>query len=450
MTPGMPSLLRWTALAGLAAFGFVAVSARRGGGACATSPLPDDGRLDSTVALLRQGYAFIPSRCRSLHSDAFRTRLMGTPALCVRGEDAARMFYAPDRFTRRGAVPFTTLALLQGRGSVQTLDGPAHRHRKALFLDVLASAHVATLVTQFETEWRAAMPGWTAAGRIVLHDAARRVLCRAVCAWAGVPLTPAEADARTDEFGAMIDGAGRVGPKNWRGQWRRARTERWAGRLIDDVRAGRRQPPPDTALARIAHHRELDGTLLDRRTAAIELINVLRPTVAVARFVVFGALALHQHPSWRARLAVDDDAVRAFAEEVRRATPFFPAVGGRALAPFTWRGHEVAAGDWVLLDLYGSNHDRHTWRDPAVFRPERFLTRPADAFAPIPQGGGFHDDGHRCAGEGATIALLEAALRLLTREMRYRVPAQDCRVRLDQVPALPASGLVLADVSRRS
>ena len=30
--------------------------------------------------------------------------------------------------------------------------------------------------------------------------------------------------------------------------------------------------------------------------AAVELLNVLRPTVAVDRFIVFAALALHRHP----------------------------------------------------------------------------------------------------------------------------------------------------------
>jgi hypothetical protein len=39
--------------------------------------------------------------------------------------------------------------------------------------------------------------------------------------------------------------------------------------------------------------RGLDSALLDSRTAAVELLNVLRPTVAIAVFIVFEALALH-------------------------------------------------------------------------------------------------------------------------------------------------------------
>ncbi len=37
--------------------------------------------------------------------------------------------------------------------------------------------------------------------------------------------------------------------------------------------------------------RDLNGKLLDRHTAAVERINVLRPPVAVASFVTFAATA---------------------------------------------------------------------------------------------------------------------------------------------------------------
>ncbi|SEL09920.1 Cytochrome P450 [Blastococcus sp. DSM 46786] len=46
---------------------------------------------DSSLALLREGYAFISRRCDRLGTDAFRTRLMLRPAVCVRGAEAARV-----------------------------------------------------------------------------------------------------------------------------------------------------------------------------------------------------------------------------------------------------------------------------------------------------------------------------------------------------------------------
>ncbi|MBX9700769.1 MAG: cytochrome P450, partial [Acetobacteraceae bacterium] len=103
---------------------------------------PSDRSPDASLALLREGYAFIPNRCRALCTDAFRTRLMLTPVLCMQGEEAARIFYHPGRFTRRGAMPASALRLVQDRGSVMTLDGRAHAWRKRLFLEVLTAASV--------------------------------------------------------------------------------------------------------------------------------------------------------------------------------------------------------------------------------------------------------------------------------------------------------------------
>lgn len=63
---------------------------------------------------------------------------MLTPVVCMRGAEAARVFYAPGRFTRVGAMPKGVLRLLQDEGSVVTLDGAMHRTRKRLSLDIPA------------------------------------------------------------------------------------------------------------------------------------------------------------------------------------------------------------------------------------------------------------------------------------------------------------------------
>src|SRR5688572_22901840 len=84
-----------------------------------------DNTFDATLAAVRQGYDFIANRRERLGSDAFTTRAMLRKVTCVMGEDAARMFYAPGRFTRVGAMPVMTLMLLQDFDSVQMLDGAA-------------------------------------------------------------------------------------------------------------------------------------------------------------------------------------------------------------------------------------------------------------------------------------------------------------------------------------
>ena len=409
--------------------------------------IPRDESLDGTLALLSNGYTFISDRCRRYGSDIFETRLMLRKAVCIMGEDAARIFYEPDRFTRKGAMPQTTLRLLQDKGSVQQLDGEAHRWRKRMFMSLMTPDAIRHLADLTDREWRARAAEWQAMDRVVLLDEVRGILCRAVCAWAGVPLSADEVGRSTREFGAMIDEAGTVGPRNLWGLMLRGRSERWIRGIVDAIRAGDLAVREGSAADIIARHRDPDGNLLDTTVAAVELINVLRPTVAVARFVMFAALALHDHPGSRRKLqAGDEDHLDLFVQEVRRFYPFFPIIGGRVRNEFDWRGHRFAKGDWVLLDLYGTNHDPRIWPEPDTFQPERFRRWDGSAYDFVPQGAGDHHRGHRCPGEWITIEIMKQAVRLLTTAMHYDVPEQDLRIDLSQMPAKPKSGFVIGNV----
>jgi fatty-acid peroxygenase len=407
-------------------------------------PIPRDEAFDATFALLREGYRFVSRRCERYGSDAFETRLMLRQAVCVRGADATRMFYEPGRFTRRGALPPTTLRLLQDKGSVQQLDGEAHRLRKRLFLDVLSEGAVRRLCAGARDRWRATARSWPAGRRVRLLDAVSETLCASACRWAGIPLADAELPRRTRELMAMIEQSGSFGPRAAAALLRRARSERWMRSIVERARDGRLLAPSGSPLAMVAAHRDLAGDLLDARTAAVELLNLLRPTVAAARFVVFAALAMHEHPQWRAGLAeADESALEEFVQEVRRYYPFFPLIGGRVREPFDWHGRHFPRGAWVLLDVFGTNRDPRLWHEPDRFDPSRFRRRTPGAFEPIAQGGGGVRDGHRCPGERATIALTATFVRELSGGLRYRVPPQDLSIDLARMPAAPASRFVV-------
>ncbi|WP_229217688.1 cytochrome P450 [Massilia forsythiae] len=419
-----------------------------------SKPAPNDvGRavphargFDNAISLLREGYRFMPRRFEALGADAFTTRLMLRKVLCVRGEDGARMFYQPGRFRRKTGLPPTALALLQDFGSVTTHEGDMHRQRKAMFMSLFGPHERQRLVDLAAAQWRERFDKWRGMPGVIVHHEAEIVLCRAVCQWAGIPIGPEEATQRAREFSAMVDGAASVGPRNWKALLIRTRTEHWARALIDAVRAGTIQVPLESPLSVIARHRDADGELLRRKHAAVELINLLRPTVAVSRFIAFGVLALHQHPQSRARLAEDDTYLTWFAQEVRRYYPFIPAIGGVASHDFDWHGMRIAKGTWVLIDLYGTDHHPASWGDPETFRPERFERWESSGFDLIPQGGGDHYAGHRCPGEFATLDLVKSALRLFATEIDYAVPPQDLTVSLRRMPTLPASGMVIRDV----
>lgn len=403
--------------------------------------------LDSTVALLREGYLFISNRCRRYQSDLFTTRLLLQKTTCMQGEEAAQLFYDQEYFERKGAMPNRIKQTLFGYGGVQGLDGAAHRHRKALLMSLMKPERIHALVERMQHQWRAALYQWQEQQEVVLFEELRPLLCRVVCEWSGVPLPADEVEKRARQIGLRIDASTAIGPKQWRGQWARHRTEAWIRDLIERVRNEQIDPPPESALYILSHHQDLDGNLLDANVAAVELLNILRPTVAVGRFITFAALALYEHPQYRAELiARDDTFAEWFAQEVRRFYPFFPVTTACVRKDFHWKGYHFPVGRRVLLDLYGTNHDARLWRNPNHFWPERFGEHDVTPFDLIPQGGGDYWANHRCAGEWITLAIMKQALHMLTVEMHYTVPKQDLQVNLSHFPARPKSGFVITDV----
>lgn len=407
---------------------------------------PQDRRFDNSLPLLSEGYTFIQRRCRHLDSDAFQTRLLLRPVLCASGEDAARLFYSADHFQRKGALPPNTVMSLQDWHSVQLREGDDHAQRKQLFMSFMTPDSIGRLRQLMREEWLREFSERSATEQIVLHDAAQRILCRTACRWVGLEISDEVNAARSREFAAMIEGAGKIGPKNWRGLLLRQRTEKWARQQISDYRSGRLKLAADMPLALLADYEE-NGNTLDEKTAGVELLNLLRPTVAVGRYIVFAALALHTYPRCRQPIANgDEEYLHNFVQEVRRFYPFFPFVGGRAMKDLKWQDEKIPQGSWVLLDLYGTNHDPREWQNPEEFEPERFRDWNGSPFNFIPQGGGEFKNSHRCPGERNTIELIKEATRLLVQQMSYRVPSQDLDIDMSQMPALPASGFIISQV----
>lgn len=404
-----------------------------------TAPLPD-----SSLALLRQGYTFISARCDEAGTDLFQTRLMLRPVVCIRGAAAAEFFYGGGRYSRAGALPRSAKHLLQDAHSVQTLEGADHHHRKHLFLELGSRDSAGHLADAFDAQWHDPRHGLPSGRRFKLHTEVRRILTAAACSWAGLPTDAPTIGRRSRELGLMIDQAGAFGPVNWYARWRRHSTEKWATNAIQAARLAAPGRAPVTPVEAIAFHRDNTGKALPPDTAAVELLNLLRPVVAVSNFIVFAALALTQHPEWKDRLNDGDDQdLHCFAQEVRRYYPFFPFVGGTATRDLEWSGHSFKLGDWVLLDLYGTNHDPRTWTNPESFNPERFRTWQPNPHTLIPQGAGDKETGHRCPGEDITVELIKRAIRALPAAPDLQVPAQDLSFSLSNMPALPRSGFII-------
>ena len=408
------------------------------------SGFPKAPGFDHTVPFLREGYAFVSRRCDRLQSDGFHARLMLRPVVCLRGPAAAELVYSGERVTRVGAMPVSAVKLLQDFRSVQMLDDERHRARKAMFVRVCSVHEARRLADTMAGEWRSYFAGRTQP--VVLLDAANAILTRTTLCWLGIDPDAADAPSRCREMSAMVDSVAVIGPRQWRAQYLRHRAERWAESVIRQ-RRGAHGASDETPIDVIASQRGDGRDLLDPAVAAVELLNIVRPTVAASRFIVFTAMALHEHPIWRERFASGDDShLEAFVTEVRRLAPFFPVIGGRARFAFDWRGHRFAAGDWMLLDLYGTDRDERSWPAAEVFRPERFADRRPSLYEFVPQGAGVTEETHRCPGASIVTEIMMTAARLLTRGMTYELPKQDLSVDLSRMPARPQSGFIMNNV----
>lgn len=202
-----------------------------------------------------------------------------------------------------------------------------------------------------------------------------------------------------------------------------------------------------SAASVIANARSLNGNLLDIKTAANELLNIIVPTVAVARYIVFAAHALYKNPQIIKKLKEGNDKYfYYFLEEVRRFYPFFPFAAALVKNDFHWKGYYFPKKSWVLLDIYSINHDESVWKRPQEFRPERFEEVEIDEYNLIPQGRNGHYQNQHCPSECFTLALMKETIKFLINSINYQVPPQNLYINLTQIPTLPESRFLINKV----
>ncbi len=411
--------------------------------------VPHEKCLDNTLALMKEGYEFIGNRMDQYQTDLFITRVMGQKVICMSGEKAAKKFYDQQLFQRNGAAPKRVQKTLFGENAIQTMDSQAHIHRKNLFLSLVPVSEQKRLSGLVLEMLKASVSKWERVNRIVLFDEMNAILCRAVCEWAGVPLHDLQVREKAEMFSAMVDAFGAVGPRHWRGRAARKEAEQWIQTIIENIREGKTEAGANTALYAMAFHKQLNGLPLASHMAAIELINVLRPVVAISTYIAFAALALHLYPECREKLkSKGSEYLEMFVQEVRRYYPFGPFLGARVKKEFVYNQCEFKKGMLVLLDIYGTNHDPRIWKNPDKFRPERFEGWSGNAFKFIPQGGSDPAISHRCPGEGVTVEIMKVCVDFLVTQMTYDIPEQDFSYSLAKIPSLPASGIIMRNIKR--
>lgn len=413
------------------------------------TPIPRTKELDSSLSLINEGFNFIPRRRKELNSDIFETRLMGQKAICMAGEEAADLFYNNKYFKREGAMPAPLKKSLLGEGGIHGRDGEDHHHLKRMFLSMMTPERLEDIKRMAIEELDSKADEWEHRNQIVLMDELDEILTRAICHWTGLPLKESEVKQRTKELASMVDSFNGSLTDFIEGVQSRQSQEKWLEEIIQDIRSGVYNPPPYTAAYIVAHHKGPDGKLLDLQTAAVDLNSAYRPMLATVFFIAFGALALHEFPETREKLRENkNNYSKMFAQEVRRYYPFVPAMAAKVNNSFVWHGYKFKKGRLVILDFFGTNRHPDSWQQGDRFIPERFKDWNGSPFSFIPQGGGDHYTGHRCAGEWMTVMVMQAFFKYFTENISYTVPEQDLSYDMTRLPTMPKSRFVISNVKK--
>ena len=416
--------------------------------------MPQEEGFENGLKVLREGYHYISNRNKIYQSDVFETTFLGEKTYCMGGEDAARLFYDESKIKRGGAAPKFARCTLLGEDGVQTLDDEEHRNRKQYFLDLMSDDRIEEWRMILKKEFLKSAIHWMYEPSIVFYEESKKVLMRAVCEWAGVPLPEEDVEKRTKQMANLFEMAAEASPKFTKGVVSRKTGTKWAEKLIQQVRNGDLHPNKETALYKIAFHTDLDGTLIDLHPAATDLLSILRPSVAIAIYLNFVALTLHQLPEIKEKLQeedIDGDYYEQFVQEVRRYYPFFPFNAGITRENFVWNGLEFAKDTMVIFDFYGTSHDERLWKNPEEFNPDRFKeweVSPTNQmqYRLVAQGGGDYLSGHRCPGEWNVVEAMKITAEFLTKDITYDLPKQDLGYSMVKMPTIPKSGVIMENV----
>ena len=370
--------------------------------------------------------------------------------IAMYGTDAAKKFYDPKNFKREGAMPEVVLNTLFGQDGVQTLDGEEHHHRKNIFMDLMTPERMDEYHKILDEKMTEAFEAEQ--GTFELFGLARKVLFKAITEWAVINLdnlTDEEINDLSKYQITMISTSFTSPVDHVKGVSDRKKSEEWAQELIKEARENPVPGKEDVALYAFAEATDLEGELLPVEVAAVELLNIIRPTLALTVWAALMGHALFSREDIYNELKGDFDRLQdSFIQELRRYYPFFPMLPAISLREVEVDGYIIPEDSWVVLDIYGTDHDPRHIENPETFKVDRYVENARnisyeEEYAMIAQGGGDFRSMHRCAGEWITLHTLRVLSDHLVNKFDFTIPDQDFEIPLDQFPTYPQDGVLL-------
>lgn len=407
-------------------------------------------KLTDVKELMDEGYHLLGQLRKDVDAPVVKGKFLTKEIIAIYGQEAAEKFYDPENFKRQGAMPKLVIKTLFGEEGVQTLDGEEHQHRKGYFMDLMTPERMEDYRQILDIKLAEEMEKQH--GEFELFDLAKTVLFTSICEWSGINLAEMEQE-KVEELASyqisMISGTFTSPVDHFKGVEDRKKSEKWVQKLIKEARENPVRGKENRALYTFANATDLDGELLPVDVATVELLNIIRPTVALTVWIALMGHALFSEKKIYQKLKSDFNHLQdSFIQEMRRYYPFFPMLPAISLREIEIDGYEIPKDSWVVLDLYGTNHDSRSIPDPEQFDIKRYIGKTKEIsyeeeYQMIAQGGGDFREMHRCAGEWITLHSLRVFSDQLVNKYDFTIPEQDWTIPMNQFPTYPNSKALL-------
>jgi cytochrome P450 len=373
--------------------------------------------------------------CRRAHGEVFTVRLASLGSVVfVADPDAIRRVFAGDPDRQDIGEGNRVLEPVVGTRSVLLLDGSEHLRHRRLMLPPFHGDRLRTyaaIVREVAERDVASWPlGRPFALRPHMEAVTLEVIARAVFgaerSGAGLELHRALgrmlALVARSPLVALVPGLQRnLGPLSPWARFERARAEVDAlvYAAIDERRGA---TEGIDVLSLLLRARDDQGRPMSDPEIRDELVTLLvagHETTATALAWAFECLT--RHPRQFARLEEEVAAggtayLDAVVKEVLRLRPVLSIAIRRLAAPLTVGPYTLPAGTRIAPCIYLTHRLERLYRDPAAFRPERFLEGAPESYAWIPFGGGTR----RCLGAGFATMEMREVIATVARGARLR------------------------------
>jgi cytochrome P450 len=431
------------------------------------SRLPDGPRwpaLVQSVALLRFRHQFLPW-LRRRYGDTFTVKVLprGRVLVIFHRPEHVKEIFAGDPEVFHAGKGNAILGPVMGEHSLLLVDSAQHKRARRM----LMPAFNATAIRGYESVVaglaKTEVGGWAEGVPFRALDRMNALTLEVIMQVVfGVtdehrlaalrPLVLATIDVSPAVFlGENFAPLRRIGP------WRRAIENQTRldeviyAEIADRRRAADLEDRSDVLSRLLLVRDESTGEGLSDEELRDQLVTLLlagHETTATALAWALHELGKDADQQHRARSAAargDDEHLEAVLKEAMRLHPVIPMVVRHLMAPARIGGLELPRGANVAASILLAHADQEQHRDPAAFRPERFLAGEVHPHTWIPFGGGVR----RCIGAGFSLMEGAAVLREVLATYDVSLPAGEReQPKVRNITSVPRNGARIV-VTRR-